>query len=99
MSDLGQLFAKTGRREDAIAEAQRIEARSREGYAVMYEAAVIYVALGELDHGCEALSMAAHEHSMFVGWAKIDPRMDGLRGKSCFATFERSLDMSGTTSR
>jgi eukaryotic-like serine/threonine-protein kinase len=99
MSDLGQLFAKTGRREDAIAEAQRIEARSREGYAVMYEAAVIYVALGELGHGCEALTMAANEHSMFVGWAKIDPRMDGLRGKSCFAKFERSLDMGGKTSR
>lgn len=98
LSDLGQLFAKTGRREDAVAEALRIEARSREGYAVMYEAAVIYVALGELDLACGALTMAADEHSMFVGWARIDPRMDGLRGKSCFTPVERSLDTSGKTS-
>jgi DNA-binding winged helix-turn-helix (wHTH) protein/tetratricopeptide (TPR) repeat protein len=99
MSDLGQLFAKTGRREDAVAEASRIEARSREGYAVMYEAAVIYVALGELDQACGALTMAANEHSMFVGWARIDPRMDGLRGKSCFMPVERSLDTSANTAR
>lgn len=99
MSDLGQLFAKTGRREGALAEAQRIEARSREGYAVMYEAAVIYVALGELDQACRALTMAIDEHSMFVGWARIDPRMDGLRGKSCFTSVERRLDLGGKAGR
>jgi DNA-binding winged helix-turn-helix (wHTH) protein/tetratricopeptide (TPR) repeat protein len=99
MSDLGMLFAKTGRRDDAVAEAQRIEARSREGYAVMYEAAVIYVALGELERACGALTMAADEHSMFVGWAKLDPRLDGLRGKSCFTTVERSLELSAQAGR
>jgi DNA-binding winged helix-turn-helix (wHTH) protein/tetratricopeptide (TPR) repeat protein len=94
MSDLGQLFARTGRREDALAEAQRIEARSREGYAAMYEAAVIYVALGELDQACAALAQAADERSMFVGWARLDPRLDGLRGKSCFTSVERAIDTS-----
>jgi DNA-binding winged helix-turn-helix (wHTH) protein/tetratricopeptide (TPR) repeat protein len=98
MSDLGLLFARTGRREDALAEAQRIEARDREGYAVMYEVAVIYAALGELDQACGALANAADEHSMFVGWARLDPRMDGLRGKSCFSAVERTLDTSAKAS-
>lgn len=98
MSDLGLLFAKTGRREDALAEAQRIEARDREGYAVMYEVAVIYAALGELDQACGALANAAGEHSMFVGWARLDPRMDGLRGKSCFSAVERTIDTGSKAS-
>jgi DNA-binding winged helix-turn-helix (wHTH) protein/tetratricopeptide (TPR) repeat protein len=98
MSDLGHLFAKTGRREDALAEALRIEARAREGYAVTYEVAVIYAALGELDQACGALANAAEEHSMFVGWARLDPRMDGLRGKSCFSAVEHTFDTSAKAS-
>jgi DNA-binding winged helix-turn-helix (wHTH) protein/tetratricopeptide (TPR) repeat protein len=92
MSDLGLVLARMGRREDALAEAQRIEARNAQGFAVMYEAAVIYAVLGMTDKACAALAQAADERSMLVGWFRLDPRLDALRGRSCFAEFEARMN-------
>ncbi|HEY6125253.1 MAG TPA: winged helix-turn-helix domain-containing protein [Steroidobacteraceae bacterium] len=88
LSDLALLYSKIGRREDALAEAQRIEARGYHGFSTSYETAVIYASLDELDKACAAIAQAAEEHSTSVGWARLDPRLDPLRGKSCFAVIE-----------
>jgi DNA-binding winged helix-turn-helix (wHTH) protein/tetratricopeptide (TPR) repeat protein len=98
MSDLGLILAKTGRRSDALAEVARIEARSRAGFGVTYEAAVIYAALGDVERGCMALSQAVADHSIVVGWAKLDPRFDPLRGAACFAAVEQQIDRSDVKS-
>jgi DNA-binding winged helix-turn-helix (wHTH) protein/tetratricopeptide (TPR) repeat protein len=99
MSDLGLILAKTGQRTEALAEAARIEARSRAGFGVSYEAAVIYAALGELERACAALVQSLAERSVFAGWARLDPRFDALRGTACFAVVERQLDGSRTATR
>jgi tetratricopeptide (TPR) repeat protein len=90
-ADLGVLYAKMGRREDALLEIKNLEARGREGYGVAFDLALIHVALGELDQGCELLMRAITDYSVLVNWMRLDPRLDPLRGRQCFATAEQRL--------
>jgi DNA-binding winged helix-turn-helix (wHTH) protein/tetratricopeptide (TPR) repeat protein len=90
-ADLGMLYARTGRREDALREIERLEQRGREGYGVAYDQALIYTALGELDQGCDKLARALMDHSILVNWMRLDPPLDPLRGRKCFVDAEARL--------
>jgi DNA-binding winged helix-turn-helix (wHTH) protein/Tfp pilus assembly protein PilF len=90
-SDMGLLYAKLGRRDDALREIERLETRGRAGYGVAYDETIIYAALGELDRGCETLTRAVDDHSMLLGWMRLDPRVDPLRGRQCFADVEKRV--------
>ena len=49
--DLGMVYAKLGRRDDALREIERLDERARRGFAVAYEQAQIYAALGDIAAG------------------------------------------------
>src|SRR6185369_1978727 len=61
--DLGVLYAKMGRREDALAEIERLKALEARGFGEAYELATIYATLGDLDAGCEWLSHSLTDRS------------------------------------
>jgi DNA-binding winged helix-turn-helix (wHTH) protein/Tfp pilus assembly protein PilF len=90
-SDMGFLYAKLGRRNDALREIEQLETRGRAGYGVAYDETLIYAALGELDRGCETLARAVDDHSVFLGWMRFDPRVDALRDRQCFADVEKRV--------
>lgn len=83
-SDLGLLYAKLGRRDDALREIEKLGVRAAEGFGVAYDQAIIHAALGELDLGCKSLARAVEDHSLLLGWMRLDPRMDPLRDRRCF---------------
>jgi DNA-binding winged helix-turn-helix (wHTH) protein/tetratricopeptide (TPR) repeat protein len=85
LSDAGLVYAHLGRREEALQEISRIERRGAEGYGVAYEIAVIQAALADVPAACAALARAYDDYSQALGWMKLDPRMDALRGEPCFA--------------
>jgi hypothetical protein len=58
---------------------------------VAYDETIIYTALGELDRGCETLARVAGEHSVLLGWMRLDPRLAPLRGGQCFADVEKRV--------
>ena len=89
--DLGVLFAKMGRRDDALSEIARLEERGRHGFGVAYDQALIYTALGDLDRGCEKLALALTDHSVLVNWMRLDPPLDPLRGRQCYADVDKRL--------
>jgi DNA-binding winged helix-turn-helix (wHTH) protein/tetratricopeptide (TPR) repeat protein len=89
--DLGVLSAKTGARDDALRELATLDERARQGYGVAFDQATIYIALGDLDRGCEYLARAVSDHSIMVNWMRLDPRLDPLRGRRCFADAEKKL--------
>jgi DNA-binding winged helix-turn-helix (wHTH) protein/lipoprotein NlpI len=90
-AERGVLFAKQGRREDAMREMEAFEALKKRGFAVAYQEALIYATLGELDRGCEALARAVTDGSPLVNWMRLEPWLDPLRGRQCYADAERAL--------
>jgi len=89
--DLGVLYAKMGRREDALGEIARLDALQSHGFGESYELATIRATLGELDPACELLARALTDGSFLVNWMRLDPRMDPLRGRKCFTDVEKKL--------
>jgi DNA-binding winged helix-turn-helix (wHTH) protein/tetratricopeptide (TPR) repeat protein len=89
--DLGVLYAKMGRRDDAQREIERLNALASRGFGESYEIATIQATLGELDPACESLARALADGSFLVNWMRLDPRMDALRGRKCFRDVERKL--------
>jgi DNA-binding winged helix-turn-helix (wHTH) protein/tetratricopeptide (TPR) repeat protein len=91
LSDDGLAYARGNRREDAVRQLERLRRHGRDGYAVYYEMAIIYAALGQTDEACAALRRARDDHSPTLGWLRLDPRMDPLRAHSCYSELVRGL--------
>jgi hypothetical protein len=47
--------------------------------------------LGDVRLGCAALQRATRDHSPFLGWMRLDPRMDPLRGEPCFKEIDARI--------
>lgn len=94
-ADLGTVLARLGQREGALREIDRLEARRRKGYGVAYDEALIYTALDDLDKGCELLMRALQDQSVMVNWMRLEPRLDPLRGRQCYADAEKRLYAAG----
>jgi len=90
-ADLGVVYAKMGRREEAQLELARLQARASEGFPTAYDQSVIQTALGELDQGCELLARGLEDRSFLINWMRLDPRIDALRGRQCYADVEKRL--------
>ena len=90
-SEDGLVYAHAGRRDDALAQIERLKRRAQDGFGMSYEIAVIYAALGDKENGCAALLKSLTDHSQWIGWMKLDPRMDPLRGEPCFAEAQNRL--------
>jgi tetratricopeptide (TPR) repeat protein len=91
LSDDGLVYARAGRREDALRQVDRLERQGREGYGVAYELAIIHAALGQAEEACAALRRAPGDHSPTLGWLRLDPRMDVLRNQVCYAEVAERL--------
>ena len=85
------VYAKLGRRDDALRELARLDERAELGFAVAYEEAQIHATLGEIPQACAALTRAVKDHSLLVNWMRLEPRLDPIRGSQCFADAERQL--------
>jgi tetratricopeptide (TPR) repeat protein len=90
-AELALVYIKLGLREEAMRELERIQAKGRNGFGTAYDEATIYTALGDLDRACERLENALQDGSVLINWMRLDPRMDALRGRKCFADVERRL--------
>ena len=90
-ADLALVYLKMGLRDEAQKELDRIIANGKAGFGVAYDLATIYTALGDLDQACTQLERALTDGSVHVNWMRLDPRMDALRGRKCFADVEKRL--------
>jgi DNA-binding winged helix-turn-helix (wHTH) protein/tetratricopeptide (TPR) repeat protein len=90
-AERGYLAARQGKLELARREIVRLEGLARDGYGTGYAISTIYTALGDLDRGCEYLARAVDDHSILLAWMRLDPHMDPLRGRKCFADVEKRV--------
>ena len=91
LADAGVVYARAGRRTEALAEIERVERIGQQGFGVGYDVALIQTALGNLDAACVALERALTDHSLQVLYMRSEPRLDALRVKPCVADVVRRL--------
>jgi TolB-like protein/DNA-binding winged helix-turn-helix (wHTH) protein len=84
-------LAAAGHRDEALREIAALEAHAVEGYGAAYDLAGLYAALGDKARACDALERSYDDHSQMIGWLKLDPRLDLIRGEPCYARVHRRL--------
>lgn len=87
----GQLYAATGRVEQAKEILQRLRQAAEQRYVSPYFIACLQASLGMRSQAFAFLDRAARERSEFIGYLRIDPRVDSLRTDRRFARLLRQL--------
>jgi tetratricopeptide (TPR) repeat protein len=84
LASLGHAYAKAGRTNDARATLVRLADASKSRHVSAYHVAVIHIALGDNDTGLDWLERAYAEQSPWIGYLKVDPRVDAVRANPRF---------------
>jgi len=79
-ADLGMALAQAGRRDEAVAELNRLIALRQERYVSAYDIAAVHASLGDADHAFEWLNRGVEERAQLRGLLAVDPSFDNLRG-------------------
>jgi TolB-like protein/Flp pilus assembly protein TadD/predicted Ser/Thr protein kinase len=90
---LGHAYARMGRRAEAIALAADLEAAGKKRHVDFYDLALIRVGLGQTDEAFRALTRAADARSGMLVYAKVDPKLNPLRGDARFAQLLTSMHL------
>ena len=93
LADAGYVYAKTGRRQEALAITNRWKEGEKSKYVMNYWVAVVYAALGDKDSAFAELEKAYKEHDWFLQRIKVDPFMDPLRDDPRFAEMVKRLNL------
>jgi TolB-like protein/Flp pilus assembly protein TadD len=88
---LGYSYAVGGERKLARAVLMRLEERGAYRGMYGYEMGLINGALGETDRAFDYLNRAHREHSTWLAYLAVDPRLDRLRGDMRFGTLLRAI--------
>jgi TolB-like protein/predicted Zn-dependent protease len=83
-ASLGRAYARAGKAKEARATLARLAQASRKRYVSAYYIALVHVALGDLEMGLDWLERAYDEQSAWIGYMKVDPRLDPVRAQPRF---------------
>ena len=79
-ADLGYVYARSGRRAEAVRIADALQVRLRDYKEPACSAlAMVYAALGESDRAFDWLSEAWRRHEPEIGYLYVDPKWDPVR--------------------
>jgi DNA-binding winged helix-turn-helix (wHTH) protein/TolB-like protein/tetratricopeptide (TPR) repeat protein len=87
----GQILALSGRRDEALAEIERLIEESHQQYVAAYDVATIYAALGDADKTMAWLDRAVDDRSQLIGWLRWDPVFDSIRHDPRYAALVARL--------
>jgi Serine/threonine protein kinase len=91
MAMLGHAHAIAGHRQDAENALAALSEESRSRYISPYDLAVIHAGLGDTQSAVAALHEALEDHSAWMVFLNIDPRLDPLREIPAFEELARKL--------
>jgi DNA-binding winged helix-turn-helix (wHTH) protein/TolB-like protein/Flp pilus assembly protein TadD len=87
----GQALALSGRREEALAELDRVLKLSRERSVAAYDIALIYAALADTDNAFLWLERAMENRSTLIPFLAQDPALDALHTDPRFASLVQRI--------
>jgi TolB-like protein/Tfp pilus assembly protein PilF len=89
---LGQAYARAGQREEAQKILARLNEEAKSRYVSAYSFALMYLALGDKERAIDELERAYRERAGGdVGWIKVDPMLDDLRGNPRFEALVQKI--------
>jgi len=80
----GYWCAKLGRKEEALAALQTLEAVARERFVPPYAMALIHAGLGQRDEALEMLERAYAARDVHIIFLSMDPKWNEFRGDARF---------------
>jgi TolB-like protein/Flp pilus assembly protein TadD len=93
-SFLGAVYALSGRRQDAESIRVRLVQESARRYVSPVDLAILDIELGARGRAVADIGRAGTAHDHWVTFIKVDPRLDGIRAETGFATLVRHLGLS-----
>jgi tetratricopeptide (TPR) repeat protein len=82
--DVAQALAKLGRRDEVIAELQRVLEISRHRHVQAIDIATIYASLGDTENALRWLEKGYEDRSTNLGFVVQDPSFDDIRDEPRF---------------
>jgi len=92
LDDLGYIYARAGRREDAMKVLEDLERTAADEYVPAYGRVVIHAALGDHEKALTWLEKAYEERS-FLMYLKVDPAFDALRVEERFVKILQKIGL------
>jgi len=84
-------LALGGKREEASRILKEVASSKALRPPIFYKIALGYLGLGEKDTALEWLERAKAENDSWLGWVKVDPRLDPIRGDARFVELTKAL--------
>jgi TolB-like protein/Flp pilus assembly protein TadD len=91
MGDLAYVYARAGRKAEAITILNRLLEFSKQGYAVAVQIATAYTALGDQNKAFEWLEKGYDEQNTQLGYLKIDPAWRPLQSDPRYAALLKKI--------
>ncbi|HYI12699.1 MAG TPA: protein kinase [Thermoanaerobaculia bacterium] len=88
---LAHTHALAGEREKAVTLLDSLQAAAKTRYISPYDIAVIHIALGDTPAALTQLQAAYDDHSAWMVFLNIDPRLDPVRGETGFGEIAAKL--------
>lgn len=84
LGNLGDAYARSGRKQEAQSILARLKNASRDHYISPYQTGLIYASLGQQDEALDWLERAYNDRFWMMAFLKVDPRWDSLRSHPRF---------------
>jgi len=94
LASLGRAYAMAGMETEARATLARLTQASTTRHVSAYHVAVIHMALGDATAGLNWLERAYDERSPWIGYLRVDPRVDPVRPQPRFQSLLRKAGLS-----
>jgi predicted Zn-dependent protease len=89
---LGYVYARAGKKTEALKLLAQLEERSKRVYVSPYLIALIYAGLEDKDQTLHWLEKAYQERSGYLVWIRVDEEFDRLRSDPRFQNFVRRMN-------
>jgi hypothetical protein len=92
LADLGRVHALMGKTDEAHEILDELMEPPGQAYVSPFHVALVYIALGEVDHALTWMEKAYEDRSLMMSWARNDPRLDPLRDEPRFQELMRRMN-------
>lgn len=93
-SDIAHVYAVSGNKREAERILNELLQKSAHTYVSPYDIAIVYAGLGKREKALEWLNRAYEDHSYFMSWLQIDPRLKELRLDPQFVALVRQVGLA-----